>query len=392
MDSGAHDFVKSQLFTEICPDEEKSGPTKITVVGVGMVGMACGMTVLMKGLCTDLVLVDVVQDKLQGEVMDLQHGSLFLENIKVYGDKDYSVSANSRIVIVTAGARQQPGESRLSLVQRNVNIFKHIIPQIAKYSPNAILVIVSNPVDLMTYVAWKLSNFPRNRVIGSGTNLDSARFRHLIAEKLNLSPVSVHGWIIGEHGDSSVPMWSGVNVSGKCLNSIHPRIGYPDGPEGWDKIHKQVVDGAYDVIRLKGYTNWAIGLSCAELLATILHHRHRIHPVTCFVKGRYGITDDVCLSLPCVLNCNGVNSIVNVDLTAEEEAMIKKSAMTIADVQKGLKWGDRKLEIVGARISVDPASPVVKFIRHSVNILSALCLVHVAVQVTSCMISRKSIL
>nr|AAC02943.1 L-lactate dehydrogenase [Styela plicata] len=330
--------IMSELFTEVCPDIPKSGPSKVTVVGVGMVGMACGMSVVLKGLCTDLVLVDVVQDKLQGEVMDLQHGSLFLENIKVYGDKDYSVSANSRIVIVTAGARQQPGESRLSLVQRNVNIFKHIIPQIAKYSPSAILVIVSNPVDLMTYVAWKLSNFPRNRVIGSGTNLDSARFRHLIAEKLNLSPVSVHGWIIGEHGDSSVPMWSGVNVSGKCLNSIHPRIGYPDGPEGWDKIHKQVVDGAYDVIRLKGYTNWAIGLSCAELLATILHHRHRIHPVTCFVKGRYGITDDVCLSLPCVLNCNGVNSIVNVDLTAEEEAMIKKSAMTIADVQKGLKW------------------------------------------------------
>ncbi|XP_039253818.2 L-lactate dehydrogenase A chain-like isoform X2 [Styela clava] len=384
--------IKSQLFTQITPDESKGGPSKVTVVGVGMVGMACGMSVLMKGLCTDLVLVDVVQDKLQGEIMDLQHGSLFLENIKIYGDKDYSVSADSQIVIITAGARQQPGESRLSLVQRNVNIFKHIIPQVAKYSPNAILVVVSNPVDLMTYVAWKLSDFPRNRVIGSGTNLDSARFRHLIAEKLNLSPVSVHGWIIGEHGDSSVPMWSGVNVSGKCLSTIHPRIGYHDGPEGWDTLHKQVVDGAYDVIRLKGYTNWAIGLSCAELLASILHHRHRIHPVTCFVKGHYGITDDVCLSLPCVLNRSGVGSIVNVDLTDEEQAMVKKSAMTIADVQKGLKWGDRKLEIIGARIVADLPSPVVKFIQYSTHILSAVCLIHVAAQVTFCIVSRKSII
>uniref|UniRef100_H2Y5A1 L-lactate dehydrogenase n=2 Tax=Ciona savignyi TaxID=51511 RepID=H2Y5A1_CIOSA len=328
--------IRDRLFSKASDDQTKC-PCKVTV-GVGSVGMACSMSILLKNLATDLTLIDVIEDKLKGEVLDLNHGNLFLSNVHIDGGKDYSLSSGSKIVVITAGARQQVGESRLSLVQRNVNIFKHIVPKIAEHSPDAIIIVVSNPVDLMTYVAWKLSGFPRHRVLGSGTNLDSARFRHIIASRLSVSPSSIHACIVGEHGDSSVPLWSSVSVSGRSLTSIEPKIGQPDGPKGWDTVHKQVVDGAYDVIRLKGYTNWAIGLSCAEMVESILKNKHRIMPVSCFVKGMVGIKDDVCLSLPCVLNASGVNNIVQVNLNKSEKAALNKSATLIAKVQEDLKW------------------------------------------------------
>uniref|UniRef100_A0A8D1QY15 L-lactate dehydrogenase n=1 Tax=Sus scrofa TaxID=9823 RepID=A0A8D1QY15_PIG len=205
--------LKEKLIAPVAEEETTIPNNKITVVGVGQVGMAC------------LALVDVLEDKLKGEIMDLQHGSLFLQTPKIVADKDYSVTANSKIVVVTAGVRQQEGESRLNLVQRNVNVFKFIIPQIVKYSPDCIIIVVSNPVDILTYVTWKLSGLPKHRVIGSGCNLDSARFRYLMAEKLGVHPSSCHGWILGEHGDSSVAVWSGVNVAGVSLQELNPEMG-----------------------------------------------------------------------------------------------------------------------------------------------------------------------
>ncbi|KAG9345650.1 hypothetical protein JZ751_008794 [Albula glossodonta] len=195
--------VLQKLITPLASGPAEPPRNKVTVVGVGQVGMACAVSILLRDLADEMALVDVVEDKLKGEMMDLQHGSLFLKTAKIVADKDYSVTANSRIVVVTAGVRQQEGESRLNLVQRNVNIFKHIIPQIIKYSPNCTLIVVSNPVDVLTYVTWKLSGLPKHRVIGSGTNLDSARFRFLMAEKLGIHSSSFNGWILGEHGDSS---------------------------------------------------------------------------------------------------------------------------------------------------------------------------------------------
>lgn len=158
--------------------------------------------ILSQNISSDLALVDMVEDKLKGEMLDLQHGSSFLRNAKINASTDYSITANSSVCIVTAGARQKEGETRLDLVQRNTDIFKKIIPELVKYSPNTILLIVSNPVDILTYVAWKLSGLPKNQVIGSGTNLDSARFRFLLSEKLKVAPTSCHGWMIGEHGDT----------------------------------------------------------------------------------------------------------------------------------------------------------------------------------------------
>ncbi|XP_054934658.1 L-lactate dehydrogenase C chain isoform X2 [Physeter macrocephalus] len=235
--------VKEQLIENLI-EEDKVSQSKITIVGTGAVGMACAICILLKDLADELALVDVAVDKLKGETMDLQHGSLFFNTSKIISGKDYSVSANSKLVIVTAGARQQEGESRLDLVQRNVNIMKSIIPAIVQNSPDCKMLIVSNPVDILTYVVWKISGLPATRVIGSGCNLDSARFRYLIGEKLGVHPTSCHGWIIGEHGDSSVPLWSGVNVAGVALKTLDPKLGTDSDKDQWKNIHKQVVGSA----------------------------------------------------------------------------------------------------------------------------------------------------
>uniref|UniRef100_A0A8C2LVH1 L-lactate dehydrogenase n=1 Tax=Cricetulus griseus TaxID=10029 RepID=A0A8C2LVH1_CRIGR len=288
--------LKDQLIVNLLK-EEQTPQNKTKVVGVGAVGMACAISILMKDLADELALVDVMEDKLKGEMMDLQHGSLFLRTPKIVSGKDYNVTPNSKLVIVT------------------VNIFKFIIPNVVKYSPNFKLLIVSNPVDILTYMAWKISGFPKNQVIGSGCNLDSARFRYLMGERLGVHPLSCHGWVLGEHGDSSVPVWSGVNVAGAFLKYLNPSW-------QWKEVHKQVVDSAYEVIKLKGYTSWAIGLSVADLAESIMKNLRR---------------DDVFLSVPCVVGQNGISDVVKVTLTSEKEACLK-SADTLWGIQKELQF------------------------------------------------------
>ncbi|XP_053270876.1 L-lactate dehydrogenase B-A chain isoform X2 [Pleuronectes platessa] len=261
-----------------------SGPAepprnKVTVVGVGQVGMACAVSILLRDLCDELALVDVMEDRLKGEMMDLQHGSLFLKTSKIVADK----------------------------------------------------------VDVLTYVTWKLSGLPKHRVIGSGTNLDSARFRYLMAERLGIHSSSFNGWVLGEHGDTSVPVWSGANVAGVNLQQLNPDIGTDSDKEQWKATHKEVVESAYEVIKLKGYTNWAIGLSVADLTESIVKNMSRVHPVSTMVKDMYGIGEEVFLSLPCVLNSNGVSSVVNMTLTDAEVGQLRKSADTLWGIQKDLK-------------------------------------------------------
>ncbi|KAF2353998.1 L-lactate dehydrogenase [Trinorchestia longiramus] len=329
--------IATQLMDEIVPALETSGG-KVTVVGVGQVGMACAFSLLTQSICSELALVDVAADKLRGEMLDLQHGLTFLRNIKIDASTDFAVSAGSRVCIVTAGARQKEGESRLSLVQRNTDIFKGIIPNLVKHSPNTILVVVSNPVDILTYVAQKLSGLPNNRVIGSGCNLDSARFRFHLSQKLNVAPNSAHGWIIGEHGDSSVPVWSGVNVAGVRLRDLNSKIGTDDDPHKFNELHSEVVNSAYEIIKLKGYTSWAIGLSVASLVSSIMKNQRRCYAISVNVKGHHGIEEDVFLSLPSVLGENGVTHVIKQTLTAEEIAQLQKSAKTLGEVQAGLKF------------------------------------------------------
>lgn len=327
--------VKESLLLPVSDPVVSSGH-KITVVGIGQVGMACAFSILTQNVSNDVALVDCMTEKLQGELLDLQHGSCFMKNAQIQASTDYAVTAGSRVCVVTAGARQREGESRLDLVQRNVDILKFIIPQLLQYSPNTILLIVSNPVDILTYVAWKISGLPKHRVIGSGTNLDSARFRFLMSQRLGVASTSCHGWIIGEHGDSSVPVWSGVNIAGVNLRDINPNIGTEDDSEKWSDVHRQVVDSAYEIIKLKGYTSWAIGLSVAALTSSILKNSRKIHAVSVNVQGRHGITEDVYLSLPAIIGTDGVSEIVNQTLTNEERARLHKSAGIMNEVQKNI--------------------------------------------------------
>lgn len=330
--------TRDLLFQEVAAEGSTKSNNKITIVGIGAVGMAAAFSILAQNVSSEIALIDMFEAKLMGEMMDLQHGSNFLKNAKITASTDLAVSAGSRIIIITAGVRQKEGETRLDLVQRNTDVLKGLVPKLVEYSPEAILLIVSNPCDILTYVAWKLSGLPKNRVIGSGTNLDSSRFRFLLAQKLGIAPTSTHGWIIGEHGDSSVPVWSGVNIAGIRLREINPSAGLEDDPEKWAEIHKEVVDAAYQVIKLKGYTSWAIGLSCADLASAILRNTNAVKAVSTLVNGVHGIDKEVFLSLPCVLNSNGVTSVVKQKLSEAERQKLVASADLMDKVQKGINY------------------------------------------------------
>lgn len=323
--------MANNILLEIAPVQDLPH-NKVTIVGVGQVGMACAYSILQQHIASEICLVDMIPDKLKGEMMDLQHGLAFTKHCTIKADIDYSITDGSKICVITAGARQREGESRLSLVQRNVEIFKGIIPNLVKYSPNTILLVVSNPVDCLTYVAWKLSGLPKERVIGSGTNLDSARFRFLLSEQLSIASSNCHGWIIGEHGDSSVAVWSGVNVAGVNISEEN------NVDEGWKKnIHKKVVDSAYEIIKYKGYTSWAIGLSIATIVKAIMGNTRQVFALSTNIKGIHGITNDVYLSLPVVIGVSGITHIIKQKLNKDEVDQLKASADQLSQVQGSLE-------------------------------------------------------
>jgi L-lactate dehydrogenase len=314
--------------------------SKATVVGVGAVGMACAYSIVNQGLVRELALVDVNADKLRGEAMDLQQGKSFMKHCKVVASTDYAVTAGSDIIIITAGVRQREGESRLDLVGRNLGIFKHIVPSLMKHSAHPTICVVSNPCDIMTWVTWRLSGLPRCRVFGSGTALDSSRLRALVSDKLGVDARSVHGYILGEHGDSSVAAWSGLNVGGVRLAEANPAIGTEDDPDNWEAVHQAVINSAYEVIKAKGYTSWAIGLTVAALTEAVLRNEQRVLPVSTFVQGLYGIDEDVCLSLPAVLGSSGVRQVLRIPLSDAEAGKLQGSASTIWGVQRALDFGE----------------------------------------------------
>jgi len=311
---------------------------KVTIVGVGQVGMACAYSILQQNIANEICLVDVDANRVKGEMMDLQHGLSFTRHCIIKADTDYSITADSKICVITAGVRQQEGETRLSLVQRNVNVFKHIVPQLVKYSPNTLLMVVSNPVDVLTYVTWKLSGLAPERVFGSGTNLDSARFRFLLSERLQIAPSSCHGWIVGEHGDSSVAVWSGVNVAGVPLSSAAAAGESGRRLEEWEhNIHREVVQGAYNVIKLKGFTSWAIGLSVCTIVQSVMRNSRNVFALSTNVKGLHGIDNgDVYLSLPCVLGSTGITHVVKQNLNTDEVNQLQASAKQLFEVQNSL--------------------------------------------------------
>ncbi|KAG1359308.1 L-lactate dehydrogenase A [Cocos nucifera] len=372
---GLGDDVSRAFFRPLqqaAPPSPTKRQTKISVIGTGNVGMAIAQTILTQDLADELALVDAKPDKLRGEMLDLQHAAAFLPRTKIRASPDYAVTTASDLCIITAGARQIAGESRLDLVQRNLALFREIVPPLVRYSPDALLLVVSNPVDVLTYIAWKLSGFPPNRVIGSGTNLDSSRFRFLLADHLevNAQDVQIYHYLVDVaylvthiHCEllglfiiflilmlgcdivsglcnvlNSVALWSSISVGGvPVLSSLEKhQIAYEE--EVLESIRKAVVESAYEVIRLKGYTSWAIGYSAASLARSLLRDQHSIHPVSLLAKGFYGIPDDreVFLSLPARLGRGGVLSVANVHLTDEESNRLRSSAATLWEIQQQL--------------------------------------------------------
>ena len=310
-------------------------PRKGAIIGAGQVGMACAYSMLIQSSFDEMVLVDVDRVKLEGEVMDLVHGLSFVEPAIVKAGT-IADCQGADIVIITAGARQSTGESRLGLLERNVTIFRGLISELVKYCPDAIYLVVSNPVDVMTYVTWKLSGLPCNVIIGSGTALDTARFRYLLAQDLQLDPRSIHAYIIGEHGDSEVPIWSRLNVAGTPLQALDPDLGTANDPQQWYHIFEQVKNAAYEIIQRKGATSYAIGLAVTQIVQAILRDQNRVLTVSCLTSGMYGI-EDVYLSLPAVVNRHGVNRIVQLSLSPEEEQQLKDSAKLLRQAIEELK-------------------------------------------------------
>lgn len=304
---------------------------KVSIIGVGQVGMAAAFAMLNQGIASEIALVDIDAGKVEAECSDLRHGSAFNPAVRVRGGTDYACSAKSDLVVLTAGVRQRVGESRLELVGRNVEIFKGIIPQIVAASPDAAICVVSNPCDVMTAVTAHLARLPPGRVFGSGTALDSSRFREIIGRKLGVGTASVHGYIVGEHGDSSVPLWSSVTVGGA---NIHPDA------LGLDEVHKDVVGAAYKVIAAKGYTNWAVGLTVASLARSVLRDERRVLPVSTCVAGQHGIPADmkVFLSVPAVIGHAGAIATIAADITDDERAQFRKSADHVYEVQSKIVY------------------------------------------------------
>jgi len=314
----------NQLFYEFPRNETEFSRVpsrKGVIIGAGQVGMACAYSLLIQNTLDEMVIVDINQEKLKGEVMDLTHGLPFVEPTQVYaGTVENAVNAD--MIIITAGAKQKPGQSRLDLVSRNVEIFRSLIPDLVRYAPQAIILIVTNPVDVMTYVSQKFSGLPPSQVLGSGTVLDTARFRSLLAQKFELDPRSVHAYIIGEHGDSEVPVWSALNISGMpILEGEMP-------PGKLAHVFEEVKNAAYEIIQRKGATSYAIGLGVTQIVQAILRNQNRILTVSTLIEDFVGIKD-VCLSLPAVTNAQGVSRIVNLPLSDQERDQLQQSAQVL---------------------------------------------------------------
>lgn len=322
-----------EIFTSN-PDAEKQipfRPRKGVIIGAGQVGMACAYSMLIQDCFDELILQDVAQDRVEGEVMDLMHGMPFLPPTDLKAGTVADVGQDADIIIITAGAAQKPGETRLNLVERNVAIFSSILKEVMQYCPNAILLIVTNPVDILTYITLKITGFPSSRVIGSGTVLDTARFRSLLGQKMNIDPRSVHAYIIGEHGDSEVPVWSTANVAGlKLIKDSWGNLAKSEQEE-LEAIYHQVKNAAYEIIKLKGYTSYAIGLATTDIVKAILGSQERVLTVSSLLTGQYGIKD-VCLSIPTVVNERGILKTVNIALSDIEKQQLQNSAKALREV------------------------------------------------------------
>lgn len=304
---------------------------KVGMIGCGFVGATCAFSLVQSGLFSEMVLIDANREKAIGEAMDLSHGTSYLAPMKIYAG-DYSDLKDAGLIIITAGANQKPNETRLDLVKRNVAIFKEIIPQIKAQNCEGILLVVSNPVDILTHVAYKLSGFPASRVIGSGTVLDTARFKYLLGERLNVDSRNIHAYIIGEHGDSELAVWSSAMVAGIHINHFSELRGsFNRHQEVMQEVYEEVRDSAYEIIERKGATYYGIAVAVKRIAEAIVRNQHTVLPVSTLMTGQFGLSD-LCLSIPSVVCQDGVEMVVDLYLNDEETKKLQASAKALAEV------------------------------------------------------------
>lgn len=297
---------------------------KAAIIGCGFVGTSIAFSLVQKGIFSELVLIDANEKKAEGEAMDLSHGLPFTKPMEIRAGS-YEDIADCAMIIITAGANQKPGETRLDLVHKNVEIYKSIIPKIVEKNQEATLLIVSNPVDIMTYVALKLSGYPRHKVIGSGTVLDTARLKYLLSRHLDVDSRSIHAFIIGEHGDSELAVWSAANVSGIPLNHFCELRGYFDHMESMDRIYQSVRDSAYEIIEKKGATYYGVAMAVCRIAESVIRNEHSIMPISVYLDGLYGL-HDICLSIPTVVGQEGAKKVLDIPLDLMEMGKLVYSA------------------------------------------------------------------
>ena len=307
---------------------------KVAVIGCGFVGSTIAFALMQSGLFSEMVLIDVDKKKAEGEALDIGHGILYARPMKIWAG-EYEDIADAAIVIITAGANQKPGETRLDLVHKNIGILRHIMPEVTKYNKTGIILMVANPVDILTYAALKISGLPENRVIGSGTVLDTARLKYEMGELLEVDSRGVHAFIVGEHGDSEIAAWSSANVSGVPLKDFCKIRSDIDSnkllKETTDEIADRVKNSAYEIIERKQATYYGIAMAVKRICEVIVRDEKSVLPIS--MHGEYGLTD-VVLSMPAIVGENGVEHVVPVSLDEEEQKKLWNSAQVLKEIQK----------------------------------------------------------
>lgn len=315
--------------------ENTIGKPKVAIIGAGAVGTTFAYSLLIHGIVSQIVVIDVNKERAEGEVMDLNHGLPFAHPVKIWVG-DYSDCADADIVTIAVDKGKPIEKSRLEVAEGNLQILKEIIPKVTGYNKECIFLVVTNPLDVMTYAALKFSGFRANKVIGSGTILDTARLRYLLGEHLKVDPRNVHAYIIGEHGDSEVPVWSLANVAGIRLKDYCPICKVPYNAEHFDDLFLEVRNAGYEIIKRKGRTYYAVALGLTKIVESIIRNENAVLTVSCFLQNYHGVSD-VCLSVPAILNRSGLREIIELPLDEKEIRDFQKSATIIKEVNASLK-------------------------------------------------------
>src|SRR5690554_4359655 len=305
---------------------------KISIIGSGFVGSTSAFALMIAGLASDIVLVDINMEKAQAEAMDLSHGAAFVKTVNVSAGtlKD---TKNSDLIIITAGIGPKPGETRLDILNKNIPIFKDIIKKLVNLSPESILLVVSNPVDVLTYITYKYSGFPSNRVIGSGTVLDTSRFKSILSRHFNVDARNIHAYIIGEHGDSEIATWSLTKIAGMSIDEYCETLNQDCDINFKEKVDEEVKHAAYEIINRKGYTNYAVALAVRRITEAILGDEQSILTVSGYLNGESEL-DDVYLAMPCVIGRNGIEKILPIPLSDTEKIQLHQSANLLKNIIK----------------------------------------------------------